>query len=188
MFGMMKGDEIVPDCLQIVKFNRSAAIVCFVVVLLAANNCSEKGVDPIIGHLSRITETNAVGGIISNDPADWCFDEADSLCPPPDSADTSGTGTLIPLCYAFGPAFPNPTSSSVKIACLIPVATSIHIWVEAPPWVRQPNPKADFVSMVEAGAKTVVLDMRDWEPATYRVHIEGGGLHCTGDVRVVEPF
>jgi len=134
-----------------------------------------------------ITVTNANAEVISIDPNDWCVSEADSLCLPKDSSDTTrGPDVDIrPHCYSFGPAYPNPASDFVKITYSVPSAMNVKFWVEAQTHVEFDSASQAFhAETSSAGVFEIEWNVSEWQSAIYRFHFEGGGIHCIGDVKV----
>lgn len=80
--------------------------------------------DPDEPPISGIVETNDIGAILQEDPADWL----------PRMVTSSGGGTVIvpdPTSefFSVGPAFPNPASAKTRLQFALGEKAQVHIWV-----------------------------------------------------------
>ncbi len=155
---------------QALRVGATAVVVGAVVLVALGCHSGPSGPADIDCRFSGITEVDADGTIISEDPDDWC---------------RNGGFESYAL---FG--YPNPVTDITMVAYSVPVSGPVRIRMVAQGCIHV---RTLMDTELDAGAAGFVV----WNcttdsgtrvpPGIYRCWLEADGLQCYGDVLVLDP-
>jgi len=162
-------------------------LILGILVVVAGGCGSEEMVNPLLGNLRGITETNESGSIVGPvDEDDWgCLESgSETLAERDRHAAEDGGFARFGLCC--GPAYPNPCSKTTRIDFSVPRSGRVVLFIID----RGGSVIHTLVDKkMGAGNHFVVWDCRDShgrnvEPGTYRCVMTFERYIITGDIYV----